>query len=138
MSTVEGLELSRSQESQNRIAINTFTNLQKRNKELEDRLDSKSEEVSILKVELQKLKFSKESYEKRLANAHSQLEQFSTMVEKSAKPTEILHDNLREMVDRIKLLEVEKKFMLSRMQEQALTIHRLSVEEEKREGLIQS
>ena len=138
MSTVEGLELSRSQESQNRIAINTFTNLQKRNKELEDRLDSKSEEVSILKVELQKLKFSKESYEKRLANAHSQLSQFSTMVEKSAKPTEILHDNLREMVDRIKLLEVEKKFMLSRMQEQALMIHRLSVEEEKREGLIQT
>ena len=138
MSTVEGLELSRSQENQNRIAINTFTNLQKRNKELEDRLDSKSEEVSVLKVELQKLKFSKESYEKRLANAHSQLSQFSTMVEKSAKPTEILHDNLREMVDRIKLLEVEKKFMLSRMQEQALMIHRLSVEEEKREGLIQT
>ena len=138
MNTVEGLELSKSQENHNRIAINSFTNLQKRNKELEDRLDSKSEEVSILKVELQKLKFSKESYEKRLANAHSQLEQFSTMVEKSAKPTEILHDNLREMVDRIKLLEVEKKFMLSRMQEQALTIHRLSVEEEKREGLIQS
>ena len=136
MNTVEGLQLSRSHEHQNRITISTFANLQKRNKELEDRLDSKSEEVSILKVQLQKLKFSKESSEKRLAHAHSQLSQFSTMVEKSAKPTEILHDNLREMVDRIKLLEVEKKFMLSRMQEQALMIHRLSVDEEKREGLL--
>ena len=136
MNTVEGLQLSRSHEYQNRITISTFANLQKRNKELEDRLDSKSEEVSILKVQLQKLKFSKESSEKRLAHAHSQLSQFSTMVEESAKPTEILHDNLREMVDRIKLLEVEKKFMLSRMQEQALMIHRLSVDEEKREGLL--
>ena len=64
MNTVEGLELSKSQENHNRIAINTFTNLQKRNKELEDRLDSKSEEVSILKVELQKLKIFKKVHMK--------------------------------------------------------------------------
>ena len=92
--------------------------------------------MSVLKVELQKLKFSKESYEKRLANAHSQLSQFSTMVEKSAKPTEILmitEGNGRQ-TSCLKL----RKNLCSVEWEQALMIHRLSVEEEKREGLIQT
>ena len=129
---VERLQQSKLSQNKNTVSIKTISTLQRRNAELESRLDRKSEELSILKVELQKLKFAKETYEKRLNTALGQLSELSSIVEQSAKPTEILHDNLREMVDRIKMLEVEKKFMLGRMQEQALTIHRLTVEEEEK------
>ena len=128
---VEQLQRSKQSASRSAVSIKAYATLQKRNEELESRLDRKSEEMSILKVELQKIKFAKDAYEKRLNTALGQLSELSTMVEQSAKPTEVLHDNLREMVDRIRLLEVEKKFMLSRMQEQALVIHRLTAAEEE-------
>ena len=56
---VEQLQRSKQSASRSAVSIKAYATLQKRNEELESRLDRKSEEMSILKVELQKLNLQK-------------------------------------------------------------------------------
>ena len=88
---------------------------------------NKSDETAQLYQEWKNTERAKEELEQRLAQTMSQLSCFSEIVEAAEESTKCLHDNLREQSECIKSLESEKKFMLSRMQEQALTIHRLTM-----------
>ena len=97
------------------------------NKSLLLEIANKSDETAQLYQEWKNTERAKEELEQRLAQTMSQLSCFSEIVEAAEESTKCLHDNLREQSECIKSLESEKKFMLSRMQEQALTIHRLTM-----------
>jgi len=110
-----------------RSSSDELNDMRSTNKSLLLEIANKSDETTQLYQEWKNAERAKEELEQRLALTMSQLSCLSETVEAAEESTKCLYDNLREQSECIKSLESEKKFMLSRMQEQALTIHRLTM-----------
>lgn len=101
--------------------------LKQQNRDISEQLARKSHECSSIKTELDVLNREKRELETRLLRAMKQLQVLGSFAEVAEESSSSLHDNLREQNECIEILKSEKAFILSRLQEQALTIHRLTV-----------